>query len=352
MINRNFWRVIVVSFVAILGLLTLFYFTKQSGLFEPDKDSAFVIDSQELEVLTWNIRHFGKRKSLNLKAIIDVLSANKSDVITIQELTKNHGHLKLKELSDALSRQWREQVCFGFSRLPTGSNARYGFLWRLSRVYYVSSTDRKALALKRQCDPNGEQEIPLASKYASEVIREPAAAMFYFRPRSRLFILLSVHLVPTSKKPEREVEPLFLFAEEKMRYYSQSPQKLATGSQERQEAINPLSKQNPVPVVVAGDFNLGAYHVQFNESARRLGFLPVLLKELTTLKRGSRELSRPFDNIWYRNLTLKRSSVINLYQFPAFLDWRQIDIYTNISDHNPVVGRFSFLHKRSKNVVQ
>jgi endonuclease/exonuclease/phosphatase family metal-dependent hydrolase len=334
----------IVSLAVSLTACALFNLNKQEFAASPPLLLGAETAPKNLKVLTWNIKHFGSRESLNLGGVVKVLAEQKPDIITIQELVKSSGATRLRELANELTKTWKEEVCFGFSEAPTGSKERYGYLWRISQIYYVSSTKEKSLALKRQCRAEGE-DIPLASEYGNAIIREPAAGIFYDQRHGKLFVLASIHLVPPNKGPEKEVDPLFKFAFKTVEQYSSPNQNIAAGSEELEESFNPLHPNNPMPIIIAGDFNLGASHDVYENSARQLGFEPVLTNQATSLKRSKRELNNPFDNMWYRYITLEKSEIINLYRFPSFLKLSIEDIYNGISDHSPVVAVFAFKEK-------
>ena len=92
------------------------------------------------------------------------------------------------------------------------------------------------------------------------------------------------------------------------------------------------------PIIVAGDYNLDSGHSAF-DGARAARFQAAFVGAKTSLKSKKRELSKPYDNFWFRGAELKSAKVINLYA--ALPQIPQGEIYESISDHCPIVGEFT-----------
>lgn len=272
---------------------------------------------QPLHVISWNIRDFGGRKSLNLDAVAGILQDG--DIATIQEVVAGPaGRARLVELDRKLEELTGAQFCTGLSKLPSDSDERFGFVWRHSRIYLARTASGKRPKLMRAC-PGAPVSIELAAEYATKIIREPALALFYSRSHGKLFALASLHLVPTAKKPRREIEPTFKAVD--------AYEKLA----------NPGMR---LPMIVAGDFNLGPNDTAFKRFARGLGFAPVLQGQATSLKMKKRLLNKPYDNFWTRNIHVAKAKVHDLYKLFPKLAIKEI--YYGISDHAPISAYFTF----------
>ncbi len=259
--------------------------------------------SKKLKMISWNVKRLG-RESFDLASTTLLDSA---DVITFQEVNKSDSGLEaLKQIARGMSERLKEKICMGLSEVPSEARERFAYLWKDLRLAYV-----KADGTVLESCPSTAITIRLGVRYADKINREPAFGTFFFRPTARQFVLASVHLLPSGKKPQLEVPHLF----------------------QTFEAIS-------VPLVVAGDYNLDSTHSAF-KAARQLRFEPALRGAKTSLKMKKRELSKPYDNFWYRDLNLTRAGVIDLYK--AFPQMEARTIYNNISDHSPIVGEFEFV---------
>jgi deoxyribonuclease-1-like protein len=256
-----------------------------------------------LTIASWNMKHLG-RKNQNTELAAGLL--RKADLITLQEVNSSEsGQEALMRLATQLRRMTpTDRICVGLSELPSGGRERYGYLWKDARVAYV-----KASGEVMETCPSSALTIRLEKKNASKIIREPAYGTFYSRPTKTKFVLASIHLVPSGKKPQLEVPPLF-----------------------------DSMKSAESPIIVAGDYNLDSGHSAF-APARTAGFRAAFIGTKTSLKSKKRELSKPYDNFWYRGVELRSATVVNLYTSLPKL--AQNEIYDSISDHCPIVGEFA-----------
>ena len=257
---------------------------------------------KKLVVMSWNIKHLG-RKSLDPDTASSFLQ--EADIITLQEVNKSSsGNSALQAIAASLAKRLGKKICWGLSEVPSEDSERYAYLWRDTAVAYVKSDG----SILPTC-PATALTIRLGSKHHRSIRREPAYGLFYSRHQEKKFVLASIHLVPTKKKPQLEVEPLFdTFSEE------------------------------PIPVIVAGDYNLDSSHPAFF-AARKRGFLPAMAQVKTSLKRKKRELGKAYDNFWSRGALLHSSKVVNL--FKVLPDRSVSSIYNDISDHCPIQGVFT-----------
>lgn len=259
---------------------------------------------QSLSVISWNIKHMG-RKSLSTQTAASLLGG--ADIITFQEVNTTESALKaLKEIANYLGLRTSERICLALSQSQPRSKERYAYLWKNSQVAFVRSDN----TVMEDC-PDTALTIRLGVKNATRISRMPAYGTFYSKKNKTYFILASVHLVPTQKNPAQEVEPLF-----------------------------DTFKGVEGHLIVAGDFNLDSTHSSFI-AAKNVGFTPALLGVKTSLKQSDRELSKAYDNFWYRGFNLKTYQVINLYKALPQMNSRAI--YKHISDHSPIQAQFEFM---------
>lgn len=259
-------------------------------------------DANKFTVISWNVKKMG-HKNLDVERIAMLLSD--ADLITFQEVNKGGpGQDAVRKIMALLST--REKMCWALSDPPSGALERYAYIWKNKKIAYVK-TDGSIL---EDCTSSAV-EVALDVKAADKIIREPALGTFYDKTAKRKFTFASIHLVPTQKRPQDEVPPLF-------------------------ESFDGYAG----PLIIAGDFNLRPWHESFM-IARQMKFLPALKLDLTSLKSAKRELNAPYDNFWYRELKLESKVVINLYD--AFPNVPEEDIFNKISDHCPIKARFSFV---------
>lgn len=259
--------------------------------------------SGEISVISWNLKQMGQ-KHMNIEGVASQMMG--ADIIALQEMNiGDSGKNVLNNIATRLAKLTSEKICKGWTDVPTGSRERYAYLWKNKSISYVK-TDGGVI---ENC-PDTAIFIPLASVNADKILREPAYGVFYVKDVKRKFVLASVHLLPESKKPAHEVGPLF-----------------------------EIFQDEALPIILAGDFNLEERKPVFKQ-AMDMNFEPALVGVKTTLKKNKKDFSRGFDNLWYRGVTLQFAKVINLFQ--AFPDSEAEVINKTISDHSPILGRFSF----------
>ncbi len=258
-----------------------------------------------LTVTSWNVKRLG-RNLFDPRQASPMLAD--ADIATFQEVNTNaSGVESLRGIAEQLSTLTKEKICVAVSERPTDGKEVYGYIWKQSRVAFVSKEGR----VITDCG-SGVFTIRLGVRYAEAIKREPAFGTFYFRPTGKPFVLASIHLLPKAKKPQQEVAPLF----------------------------STFRELTSIPVIVAGDFNLDSSHASF-AAAREIRFEPAMVNVKTSLKRSKRELSEAYDNFWFRGLKqVGTPRVINLYE--AFPEKDQREIYNNFSDHCPITARFEF----------
>lgn len=290
----------------------------------------------------WNMKHLGREK-FSTRNVASVLADG--DLVMIQEVnTGIEGRTKLKQLRDAIKEipgNEEKKICMGISERPTGGRERYAMLWNEATLVQVDAYGNEI-----ECDENGFAVLPLASAHADGIVREPAYVLLKDKASKRLFMASTVHALPNGngKSPKEEIPLIFksIDAEQKslIKTYKEQEQGTHAGSKGKERPKNlPLNIS-----IIGGDFNMSVRNAPFNEG-KDLGFEPILSSgPKTSLEKKRRELSQPYDNVFYRAkgkaVTLKSARVINLYtQFPEL----QIDtIYNTISDHCPLRAEFEF----------
>jgi len=258
-----------------------------------------------LIVSSWNTKHLG-RDNFDYNSASELI--RNYDIIALQEVnTTESGAKALNRLKLFLQQKTGELWCSALSLIPTDSiRERYAYLWKDSRLSWVNRSGKVVL----RC-PTNHMTSKLVEFNQSKIVREPSIATFIVKGSRYKFKLASVHLVPTKKKPQKEVP--YLFA-----------------------AFNP----SKVPIIVAGDFNLSADHKAF-DSIKKQGWINALSgRQRTSLRSKTRTLYQPYDNfwIWDRNYYATRCSrkigVKDLYTFFPKLPTKSV--YNQISDHSPI----------------
>jgi deoxyribonuclease-1-like protein len=258
---------------------------------------------EPLTVISWNVKHLGRSNFAPEDASKLLPTA---DLVALQEVnTSPSGLNALRTLARALVFLSGEDYCMALSEIPEGEKERFGFLWKNSKIAFVTS---KGEAIE-DCSTSGVFTIRLGVKHAQAIAREPAVGSFLHKATRERFTLVSVHLRPSGDRPQDELPPLLDTLEE------------VTGR-----------------MLLLGDFNLDARHPAF-AIAREKNLKPMLVGDKTSLKMKKRELNKAYDNIWYRGFSLLAKRVINLFEsFPLLAP---MDIYKKLSDHCPIEGQFS-----------
>ncbi len=269
-----------------------------------DRPVAEKNNSPVLKVISWNIKHLG-RKNLRIEEITRLLK--NADIITFQEVnTTQSGDVALQKIATQIRKETGEKICRGLSAVPSNSVERYGYLWKNSRIGYVKTDGSKM----EDCSSTAALVIRVPSLNSDQIVREPALGTFYSKTTLQSFLLASIHLVPSGDGPQYEVPPLF-----------------------------EIFRNVAGPTIIAGDYNLDSGHSAF-DVAESMKFQAAMIGVKTSLRSKKRELNKPYDNFWYRDISLKKYRVINLHdEFPKL---PAEEIYNNISDHCPIEAEFEF----------
>ncbi len=251
-------------------------------------------------MVTYNAKHLG-RKNLDIMRFANMLSG--ADFAAIQEVnTGEAGAKAVAQVAQELENATHAKFCFALSEIPSDASERYAALWREDRLSYVTQSGKELT----EC-PKFAITLRLGAKHADKILREPAVGTFKEKSTGAKFWIGIVHLVPTAKHPENEIEPLF-------DTMASLPGKFAK--------------------ILMGDFNLAADHKSLMAASTR-GFEAALAGEIkTSLKAKIKGFSKAYDNIFYRDCGISDARVANPYEKHPDLTPQQV--YQQLSDHAPV----------------
>lgn len=308
----SFLIVVISSFMA--GLLGVCSLTggcqaQGSGFFSTQADTHPVArrssDQKSISLITWNLKRLG-RDAFRGDLAARVLAGTSPDIVLAEEVLSGakgvRGVMTLAQVLKQVS--GGREYCFGISDPSVGQHERKAIFWAKDSLSYVTT---KGTDFTGDCTKPGIT-LPLMLSRASELDREPAYAVLRHNTLGK-FVVAAVHLVPTAKKPAREVGPLF-----------DSPRG------------TPYSK---LPTIIAGDFNLAASHEAFS-AARTAGYSPTLPSGIkTSLKMKTRAMSAEYDNIWVKGMSCGKARVLDTYA--ALPEIATKTVYNDVSDHAPVI---------------
>lgn len=265
-------------------LLFLFFVTISLTVFS---------QTEEVKLVSWNIRDFGKTKSSEeLNNIAEIVKTY--DIIAIQEVVAGYGGAQaVAKLSDILNRKgskWDYVISN-----PTNSSKyvteRYAFIWKTK---HIKIKNRGRLV----------KELDL------EIDREPFLLDFYLGKEK--FTVLNFHSRPYNRDPETEIKALSKFV------------------------LNSFS--TPV-LIVGGDFNVNEKEIVFNQ-LKNGGYNAALSNKKTTLKRtcpNGNYLNHAIDNIFYSKTVNKiEGKVLDFIK-----TCNNLEAGRDLSDHLPVFLKFS-----------
>lgn len=244
------------------------------------------IDTNYLNIISWNIQNFGRSKSESdvvMRYISEKVKAY--DIVVVQEVsTSEFGAAAVAKLDDLLDRtgsSWDYIV----SDPTTGAGSeRYAYLYKKHRVKV--------------------KEFGLEATLSEKLNREPFRAVFTFKTLD--YYLFNLHLVLTDKNPAVEAAHLATLGE--------------TYKGKR--------------IIFMGDLNLSQADAGFH-CVKKWG-TPTLIGKKTSLKmkegEGGQRLNMEYDNFFISsNLKVKLSDVINF--FDEFKDLKEA---RKVSDHCPI----------------
>jgi len=264
---------------------------RSAGEVDPTPSSAEgTVEGPHVRVVSWNLYNWGRTKD-DREISIAAETLRDFDLVAVQEVvTSPPGAQAIGKLDAALDRtgfQWDYRLSD-----PTigAGTERYAFLWKPSRVRLVG-------------------QAWLESSLADPIDREPYLARFEHRKTGQRVLVASLHAVPRSKNPAREIALL-----------DRLHRKYGTDH-----------------VLILGDFNLDEDDEAFNE-LRRLGYRAVLDDQPTSLGRKrdpgpQGHLASEYDNIFVEGGPLRaaRGGVLDFTdRFSSLKEAR------SLSDHLPV----------------
>jgi endonuclease/exonuclease/phosphatase family metal-dependent hydrolase len=248
------------------------------------------VEGPHARVVSWNLYNFGRTKD-DREIEVAAQTLRDADLVAVQEVvTSPPGAQAVGKLDAALDRTgfaWDYRL----SDPTTGDGTeRYAFLWKPSRLRLIG-------------------QAWLESSLADPIDREPYLARFEHRQTGRRLLVASLHAVPTSKNPAREIA-------------------LLDRLHRRYEADH---------VLLLGDFNLDEDDAAF-DGLRRAGYRAVLNDQPTSLRRTRHpgpngHLASEYDNIFVESAPLRaaRGGVLDFTdRFSSLTEAR------SLSDHLPV----------------
>src|SRR5690625_3213574 len=259
--------------------------------------SSFSAFAKNVTVLSWNIQHFGRTKSLETLEFI-AKTVQDYDIIAIQEVVGKTGGVEAVQKLVGILKTWDSEANWSYAISPITSgnpheSERYAYIWKAAELQRVG-------------------EVFLYQKRANEIVREPYFASFVSEKDT--FTLVNFHAVPKFKNPESEIK-----------YFKFMPDEFPN-----------------MNLIFLGDFNTPQSNNVFNP-LKKMGYLPALINQKTTVRMQCKNgdcLASEYDNIFYPSKKIKkiRSGVIHYYkEYPDAKTAR-----SKVSDHIPVYLEFSF----------
>ncbi|MCW5516921.1 endonuclease/exonuclease/phosphatase family protein [Muriicola sp. Z0-33] len=253
---------------------------------------AMALGQEDLKLISWNIRDFGKSKdTVELEQIAEIV--RDADILALQEVVAGYGGAQaVAQLADLLNRKgskW-DYLISNPTESPKYATERYAFLWKTHKIKI-------------------RNRGTLLKKLEKVVDREPYLMEFYVE--ERLITLLNFHSRPFNKNPEAEIRAITQYVLQHLK----------------------------TPLILAGDFNVDEADKVF-DVLKSAGKFPAITNKKTTLKRiceGNYYLNYAIDNIFYSQEIKKRESgVIDFVEkCENLLQARKL------SDHLPVYLNFS-----------
>lgn len=247
-------------------------------------------------LLSHNPYNFGKSKS-DEEIVFMAKMYRDADIVVLQEVsTGDAGAQAVGRLKMALNRTGAEWDSAHSDATGGDNTERYAYLWKTKRIS-IKEVDNK--------------KVNLLTLFRDDMVRVPAIATFSLE--GKLLEVISVHLAPTAKHPENEIEK---FSSTKTGYFDKPNQ------------------------VIVGDFNLS--HKKLDDVLEGELKFQHQIEGKTSLKskpdpkpRGY--LSKEYDNIYTKGFLMPCQ--LGIVDFvPMFSDIKKAK---EISDHLPVFMIFT-----------
>ncbi|WP_405377492.1 endonuclease/exonuclease/phosphatase family protein [Nonlabens sp. Asnod3-A02] len=250
---------------------------------------------EEITLVSWNIRDFGKTKSAEeIEQIGDILK--EYDVIALQEVVSGYGGSQaVARLADYLNRtgsKWDYSIS-NPTKSPKYKTEKYAFLWKTSKVKVIEKA--KLITDLDECVYREPYQVKLESKKGSK----------------GSFTLLNYHSRKHSEQPEIEVSCI------------------------NDYMINHKDEN----IILAGDFNLTIDHNVFDK-IKNDSYKACLNGNRTTLKRLCKDgnyLNHAIDNIIYN---AAKNELMDCGTIDFVKECGQLESMRMLSDHLPVYMRF------------
>lgn len=245
----------------------------------------------EISLVSWNIKDFGKTK--NQEELNDIANiVQNADIVAIQEVVAGYGGAQaVAKLSEALNRKgskW-DYAISDPTNSPKYVTERYAFLWKTSRIKI-------------------KNRGWLITGLDSAIDREPFLLNFYIRDKK--VAIINFHSRPYNRDPESEIKALTRYIIDFLK----------------------------IPLIIAGDFNMDERKPVF-DSLKSIGYSPAITNQKTTLKKACKRvnyLNYPIDNIFYSKDLIKAQG--RVIDFVKFCD--RLEQARKLSDHLPVFLSF------------
>lgn len=252
-----------------------------------------VAQNEEIQLISWNIRDFGRTKNTEeLNQIAEIV--RDVDILAIQEVVAGYGGAQaVAKLTDLLNRKgakW-DYVISDPTNSPKYVAERYAIIWKTKHIK-IKNRGRLISVLDHLID------------------REPFLLDLY--THGKMFQLINFHSRPHNKNPESEILAL---------------------------SNHVIDSLNSAPLIIAGDFNVDEKMPVFNR-LKNSGYKPAITDQKTTLKwqcDKNEYLNYPIDNVFYsRDIQKIKGDVIDFVRFCENLEKAR-----KLSDHLPVLLTFS-----------
>jgi deoxyribonuclease-1-like protein len=247
---------------------------------------------EEISLVSWNIRDFGKTKSdEEIQSMAEILKAY--DIIAIQEVVAGYGGSQaVARLADELNRKcskWDYSISKP-TRSPKYKTEKYAYLWKTSKVKVIEKG--KLLSLLEECVYREPYQIKLESK-------------------GEKFTILNYHSRRYREQPEMEVSCITEY----------------------------ISLHKTENIILTGDFNLSIHHRVFKK-LKEDKYETCVTGGSTTLKRKCKDndyLHHAIDHIIYNS---QKNDLIDCGTIDFVMDCDQLESNRMLSDHLPIYLKF------------
>ena len=252
-------------------------------------------NTEHLRVISWNIKALAGEGSDYDRAALVLADA---DVMVLQEVDL-HGQGKgfMNVIANLIQAKTQEKVCRAWVQGSNGERQTYGFLWKEKTVGYLDSDGE----MKESC---GDTALTIRQLKKTKLASQ---GTFYFKAQRKMFVLGTLFMDRQPKSPDKDVNEIFKSLDE-----------------------------GKWPVLLAGDFKMGAGNSAFN-NARKMGFHSAVSGK-----------KNAWENVWYRGAGVIQAGPVDLSE--RFSDARHEDIKKSFANIFPIMAEFN-LREESKDSV-